>query len=210
VRKAHLDTVEPTPTETSDDRPRRLSNGIRLGAVLAVGFAVAFFAWLILDTDDTSSVAGSTVPTATTPTPTQARPAITSVAELRKAAESTAVPIYWVGARRGTLIEFTRAPDGSVIVRYLPPTTQAGVAGSFLTIATYPRQNGYREVLTSATEPNAKTIKLAGGGIAVYKSDEPTNFHVAYPGQPYQIEVFAPERGLARRLVSGGAVRPVG
>lgn len=203
--------MEPTPTQPSDHIPGRLRNGIRLGAVLAVGFAVAFFAWLILEnTDDTASVAGPTVPTATAPTLIQARPAITSVAELRKAAASTAVPIYWVGARRGTRIEFTRAPDGSVIVRYLPPTTGAGASGSFLTIATYSRQNGYREVLTSATEPNAKTIKLAGGGIAVYSSDEATNFHVAYPGQPYQIEVFAPEAGLAKSLVSGGEVRPVG
>ena len=80
----------------------------------------------------------------------------------------------------------------------------------FLTIATYRRPNGYREVLTVSKKPSATTIKLAGGGIAVYSTDDTTNLHLAYPGQPYQIEVFAPQRDLARGLVAGGAVRPVG
>ena len=115
-----------------------------------------------------------------------------------------------MGARDGTRVELTRAPGGTVIVRYLRPGAREGACGSFLTIATYPRPNGYREVLKASTEANAKTIKLAGGGIAVYNSDEPTNLHLAYPGQRYQIEVFAPERDLARELVTVGAVRPVG
>ena len=186
---------------------------MRVGAVLAVAFAAAFVAWLVLERtdDETSSVAGTTAPasTATTPAVTEARPAIASVAELRKAAASSAIPVYWVGARDGTRIELTRAPGGTIIVRYLPPKTRAGAAAPFLTIATYRRPNGYREVLSVSKKPSATTIKLAGG-IAVYSSDDPTNLHLAYPGQPYQIEVFAPQRDLARRLVAAGAVRPVG
>ena len=50
---------------------------------------------------------------------------------------------------------------------------------------------------------------LAGGGIAVYGEDDPTNVHIAYPAQPYQIEVFAPTPGIARRLVASGAVAPL-
>ena len=209
-----MDAVETTQTGPSHDRPSRRRKGVRVGAVLALAFAAAFVAWLVLERvdDQTSSVAGTTAPasTPTTPAVAEARPAIASVAELRKAAASSAVPVYWVGARDGTRIELTRAPGGTVIVRYLPPKNRAGAAGSFLTIATYSRPNGYREVRTVSAKPSATTIKLAGGGIAVYSSDEPTNLNLAYPGQPYQIEVFAPERGLARRLVSGGEVRPVG
>lgn len=187
---------------------------MRVGAVLAVGLAVAFVAWLVLERadDETSSVAGTNAPAsaATTSAVAEARPAIASVAELRKAAASSAVPVYWVGARDGTRVELTRAPGGTIIVRYLPPKTRAGAAGPFLTIATYRRPNGYREVLTVSKKPSATTIKLAGGGIAVYSTDDTTNLHLAYPGQPYQIEVFAPQRDLARGLVAGGAVRPVG
>jgi hypothetical protein len=187
---------------------------MRVGAVLAVAFAAGFVAWLVLERtdDETSSVAGTTAPASTprTPAATEARPAIASVAELRKAAATSAVPVYWAGARDGTRIELTRAPGGTIIVRYLPRKTRAGAPGSFLTIATYSRPNGYREVLSVSTKPSATTIKLAGGGIAVYSSDDPTNLHLAYPGQPYQIEIFAPQRDLARGLVAGGDVRPVG
>lgn len=206
--------METTQTEPGDDRPRRLRSGVGVGAVLAVGLAAGFIAWLVLDrtNDDASSVAGPipTTSTATTPAADAARPAIASVAQLQKAAATSTVPIYWVGARQGTRIEFTRAPGGSVIVRYLPPGARAGASGSFLTIATYSRPNGYREVLKASTEAKARTIKLAGGGIAVYSSDEPANVHLGYPGQPYQIEVFAPEADLARKLVAGGLVRPAG
>ena len=205
--------METTQKEPGDNRPRRLRQGVRIGAVLAVGFAAGFVVWIVLERndDEPSSVAGpiAVTTTATTPAPSVARPAITSVAEL-EAAASGAVPIYWAGPRSGRRLEFTRAPGGPVIVRYLPPNARAGASGSFLTIATYPRPNGYREVLNAAKEPNTKTIKLAGGGIAVYNSDEPTNLHLAYPGQRYQIEVFAPERDLAKELVTVGAVRPVG
>jgi hypothetical protein len=206
--------VETTQTKSGDDRPRRLRNGIGVGAVLAVGLAAGFIAWLVLDRtdDEASSVAGpiAATSTVTTPAASEARPAIASVAQLQKAATSSAVPIYWVGTRQGTRIELTRAPGGSVIVRYLPPSARAGASGSFLTVATYSRPNGYREVLHASTEAKARTIKLAGGGIAVYSSDEPANLHLGYPGQPYQIEVFAPEADLARKLVAGGLVRPAG
>ena len=205
--------MEARQTESGDNRPRRLRQGVRIGAVLAVGFAAGFIAWVVLERtdDEPASVAGPVAvsATATTPAASVARPAITSVAEL-EAAASGAVPIYWAGPRSGRLLEFTRAPGGPIIVRYLPPNARAGARGSFLTIATYPRPNGYREVLNASREANAKTIKLAGGGIAVYASDEPTNLHLAYPGQHYQIEVFAPERDLAKELVAVGAVRPVG
>ena len=114
--KADLDAVETTQTGPSDDRASRRRKGIRVGAVLAVGFAAGFVAWLVLERtdDETSSVAGTTAPasTATTPAVAEARPAIASVAELRKAAASSAVPVYWVGARDGTRIEPRALPAG--------------------------------------------------------------------------------------------------
>ena len=37
----------------------------------------------------------------------------------------------------------------------------------------------------------------------------PTNVHVGFPGKAYQIEVFAPEKGLALRLVTNEKIKPV-
>ena len=137
-----------------------------------------------------------------------AAPLITSVGELREASGSGTIPIHWVGARNGTKLELTPLPDGTTFVRYLPSNARAGDPRRFLTVATYPREAAFAE-MQEAIESTSKTIRLAGGGLAVYDPAQPTNVHLAYPGQPYQIEVFAPERGLAPMLVSSGAVRPV-
>ncbi len=35
-----------------------------------------------------------------------------------------------------------------------------------------------------------------------------TNVHLAYPDQPYQVEVYSPRVGEALRLVGNGTVKP--
>jgi hypothetical protein len=120
------------------------------------------------------------------------------------------VPFNWVGSRRGTRIELTRTPGGTIFIRYLPPTAHAGDVRPFLTVATYPQAHSFAEVENAAEDRNDRKIELAGGAIAVYDATRPTNVHIAYPAQPYQVEVYAPAPGLARRLVAAGAVRPVG
>ena len=77
-------------------------------------------------------------------------------------------------------------------------------------MATYVRPNGFREIETVAAKPKAITIRLAGGGIGVYTPSEPKNIHIAYPAQPYQIEVFSPKASLAKSLTTSGAIRPAG
>lgn len=192
-------------------RTRRWAFGAGAGVVL--GVVAASVAWLVLERADdagTATTAAATTLVSTTPTVREARPAIASPAALRAAAASSPLPIYWVGTRPGTRIEFTRAPDGTLFVRYLPPGVRAGATGTYLTVVTYPRPNGFAEVRSAASNDGASTIRLAGGGIGVYDRDRPRNVHLAYPGEPYQIEIFAPERELARSLVAAGAVRPVG
>ena len=120
------------------------------------------------------------------------------------------MPFNWVGSRPRTHIELTRTPGGTIFIRYLPPNAHAGDVRPFLTVATYPRPNSFAEVQTAAKERNDRKIELAGGAIAVYDRNRPTNVHIAYPAQPYQVEVYAPAPGEARRLVAEGAVRPVG
>jgi hypothetical protein len=64
-------------------------------------------------------------------------------------------------------------------------------------------------VKNAAKERNDKKIELAGGGIAIYDPKRPTNVHIAYPAQPYQVEVYAPGPSAATGLVTAGAVRPI-
>jgi hypothetical protein len=192
----------------------RHRSSVRIGAVVAVGLAAAFVAWLAFGgrgsgrADATTTVAerartGSATSAAT--------PSIVTVGRLRAVAAASAVPFYWVGSRSGTRLELTRAAGGTVFVRYLPPGVPAGDSRGFLTIATYPEANAFGDVERAATANAAsKTVSLAGGGIAVYDPPNATNVHLAYPGQPYQIELYAPQHGLALRLVESGAVRPVG
>jgi hypothetical protein len=100
-------------------------------------------------------------------------------------------------------------PGVTSFVRYLPAGTAAGDMQPHLTVATYARPNGFAEIQAAAKNPKAKTIDLEGGGIAVYDPAVPTNVHLAYAEDAYQVEVFSPDAGVALRLVTKGAIRPV-
>lgn len=208
------DDASPAPASSSGVGNSPFARtGVRLGAIAVVALAAAFVTWLILDGDEETTGTATTAPpptlVGTTPKVSVARPAIASVAQLRRAAAASGVPIYWIGPRPGTRIELTRAPGGTAFVRYLPPGVRAGSTRRYLTVATYPRPSGFEEVRNAAKQAGAKTIRLAGGGIAVYTGDRATNVHVGYPEQPYQVEVFAPAPGVVAQLASRGAVRPV-
>ena len=207
-------TPHPQTPTAGETTPSRRHQAVRIGAATAVALAAAFVAWLVFGRSD-SSTSTQTAGVGTTTLPgnapaTVATPAIATPSRLRADAAGSAVPIYWIGARTRTKIELTRAPGGTVFVRYLPPQARAGDTRAFLTIATYPRANAFVEVQRAATTSKSKTLAVAGGGIAVYDPGHRTNVHIAYPGQPYQIEIFDPQPGAAVQLVESGAVRPVG
>ena len=52
-------------------------------------------------------------------------------------------------------------------------------------------------------------IPIPGGGVGVVSADRPNSAYVAYPGVEYQMEVYHPDPAEVRRLVRGGAVKPV-
>jgi hypothetical protein len=202
-------TQPSTATVTSGRR----RSALWIGAIVVAALAAAIGSWLFVGHGSGSVTTRSASITALpgiVPTARLARPAIASTRRLRAAVAASSVPVYWAGMRRGTKLELTRAPGGAVYVRYLPPGAAAGDTRPFLTVATYPRSKAYAEVRHAAASAKSRTIDLAGGGIAVYDPRRPTNVHLAYPGQPYQIEVFVPAGSAAVRLVESGAVRPVG
>ena len=193
-------------------RPVSGRGGIRLGALLAVGLAAAFVTWLLAGRgdDEAATIAGPVVTLPgpvgiTAPAAVALTPSVVTVAELGRLAAVSELPVHWAGPRAGKSIEASSHTDGSFFVRYLARGVDAGADRPSLTIATYPRPNAFAEVQRVAADGTAR-LTLAGGGVAVY---DPTNVHLAYPGRPYQVEVFSPVEGAARALVASGAIRPV-
>jgi hypothetical protein len=171
---------------------------LRLGALVAIGLAAFFIGWLLLNRgDDTEPTVGGGA-------------AATSESELRSFAESTSHPVYWAGPMNGHTYELTRTTDGRVYVRYLPEGTAVGDPRSrFLTVATYPRAGAFAELKRAAKADGAVSLKIAGGGLAVFSEARPTSVYLGYPDARYQVEVFHPSPDEARRLALSGQVVPV-
>jgi hypothetical protein len=198
--------VKRTPSQTS--RP------LTIAAIAALAIAAGILAWMLIGRDDDETVGAaptelpSTMPT--TPAETITQPAIQTAAQLRVLAQVKGTPIYWAGRRGDSQLEVSQTSTGTIYVRYLPKGAAAGDVTPYLTIATYDRPNGFQEVQSAAETEGTETISLENGGLAVYDPRSPTNVHLAFPGQSYQIEVYEPTGVLAANLVRRGAIRPVG
>jgi hypothetical protein len=169
---------------------------VRLGALLAIGFATFLVGWLMLGRDSGSS---------TPPTGASA----SSESQLRDFAKTAGHPIYWVGPRTGNTYELTRTTDGRVYVRYLPEGVKVGdPRPQFLTVGTYPRSNAFAELRRASRAAGASSKELPNGGLAVFSKGS-SSVYFGYPGAKYQVEVYAPSAGSARDLVQSGQVVPV-
>lgn len=202
----------------AETRERAARRRIVLFAALAAGIvfaAVGAFVWTLGSSDSgtpASEPAGSTAGQGSAGTVTPAGPTIVSAAALRAAAKQNEAPLYWAGTRSAARIEYTRRSDGTTFVRYLTGGARAGDPGAgYVVVATYPQTDAYERVSTIAHEKGFATTELSdGGGLAVVKPGSPANIHVVYRDQPYQVEVYAPTAKVARQLVFGGAITPVG
>ena len=130
-----------------------------------------------------------------------------SAAGLRSLAVGLGHPLYWLGDRPGTRLELTQTATGKVFVRYLPKSVSIGAPQPYLTVGTYPFPNALAALRRVARTTGGETFALAGGGLAVVDAEYPKSIHIAYPGSPYQVEVFDPSPAEARALVTGGEVR---
>lgn len=184
--------------EIAAARERKLSvPHLRLGALLAVGLAVFLTGWLILGGRDDGSTSANGAPA-------------TSEAELRSYAASASTPVYWAGPRADRTYELTRTADGRVYVRYLPEGVDAGdPRPQFLTVGTYPRPNAWAELRRASREPGAVSRRLPNDGMMVFNRSRPTSVYLGYAGGRYQIEVYTPSPGTARKLVESGQIVPV-
>jgi hypothetical protein len=164
-------------------------------ALLAV-VLLGVLAWMLLtgDDDDVSLTPG--------------QPEVVSVSQLEGFAEDADHQIYWAGEKPDTEIELTETDDGRIYVRYLP--SEGGDATAFLTVASYPVDDGAAALERSARNTDNKEIARSDdGAVVLIDTESPNNAHLAYPGDDLQIEIFSPVTGEALRLASRDRVEPV-
>jgi hypothetical protein len=136
------------------------------------------------------------------------KPKAASLAGLKSLAGSLGHPIYWAGPKKGYTYELNRNPNGNLFIRYLPPGVHVGASQSYLSVATYPFQGAFSGIQRVAKQKGQRTIKLAGGGLAVFNPKIPNDLHLAFPGSNYQVEVFDPA-GKTRQLVASGRITSI-
>jgi hypothetical protein len=165
--------------------------------VLSVALIAAVGIWIFRDDDSSSSTA--------------AGPEAVTVSELSGFAAEQGMPVYWLGERGDETYELTDSSSGRVYIRYLPEGTDAGdQRANFVTVATYPSEDGVAELRKAARdEAGAKLGKTDDGAVLLIDPASPNNAHLAYRGANLQVEIYSPVPGEALRLAARGAVRPV-
>jgi hypothetical protein len=194
------------------DRLRRLAleqRRFRLGALVVVLIAIGFIIWVAVGGSGSSSPSTSASAPAGAKVVAGTPPVSVSYGGLRTLAGALHQPIYWTGTGSTSHYELRQLQNGYVYVRYLPAGVAAGDPRALLTIGTYPMQNAYS--ITKALSKAAGNIPLdpGGGGVGAYSEQNKTDAYVAFPGSNYQIEVYSPAPGRARRLVARGLVSAI-
>jgi hypothetical protein len=164
--------------------------------VLSIALIAVVVVWLAHD-DSSSPKAGE--------------PEAASPSQLSEFAAGHGGSIYWLGPRRNASYELTDTKSGRVYIRYLTGGAEAGdERADFITVATYPGQNGIATLRKAADEQKgAKLAKTDDGAVLLIDPTSPDNAHLAYPGPDLQVEVYSPVPGEALRLAARGDVEPV-
>ncbi len=170
--------------------------------ILLVVLSVALIAMVVvwLTRDDSSSS-----------TPAEGEPEAVTATQLSEFAAERGKPVYWLGERRDDTYELTDSTSGPVYIRYLTGGAEAGdERAKFITVATYPTDNGVAALRKAAGEQSgAKLAKTDDGAVLLIDPSSPDNAHLAYRGANLQIEVYSPVPGEALRLAARGDVQPV-
>jgi hypothetical protein len=186
--------------QTENRRPRSSRGRVRVGALVAIAALIGVAVWLAIDRRGTSSSPPRGTNTAV----------LISPRGLARLARATGQPIYWLGTKPNTTYEFSRASNGRVYVRYLPPGVKAGNSHPYLTVGTYQVRNAFAIIDGGTRQPASVRIPLDGGGVGLYRASSPNNVYAAYPGSDFEVEVWAPTKLEARRLVQGGHLKAIG
>jgi hypothetical protein len=179
----------------------------RIGAVIAVGLAIAFLVWLLFirGDDGEESVAGQV-----NQAPVSAvGPVEATTSDLLELQEEAGHPIYWLGEMEGREVEVTRTTDGNVYVRYLDTGAAVGEEAPFLTISTYPFVDAFGALEVVAERPGSVSERLDDGALVVRAGESATSVYVAWPDQDVQVEIFDPDPEEALRAATSGELTTV-
>jgi hypothetical protein len=133
---------------------------------------------------------------------------VVSVGELEDFADGAGHDVYWAGERPDTELELSETEGGRIFVRYLP--AGGGGGDEFLTVGTYPVEDGAAALRRAARNGEGKEIARSDeGAVVLIDRKAPDNAHLAYPGEDLQIEVFSPVSGEALKLAARDGVEPV-
>lgn len=137
-------------------------------------------------------------------------PRVVSVEELREAAGSSQIPVYWIGPQDGAELELSEVGEARVFVRYLTDGAEAGdPKPAFLAIGAYRLPNAVAALKANAKRTGAELRKAPRGAFAWQDPDSPTSVYVARPGEAFQIEVYDPDPKRALSTALSPRLRPV-
>jgi hypothetical protein len=169
----------------------------RLGALVVIAVVAGVVIWLAVGRDNSSTTSLDTNAVAISPL------------ALRTLATALNQPIYWVGTMDNVTYEVNRPPNGRILVGYLPSRLKVGDRTPHLTVGTYPITDAYAVTQRAASQPGTVKIDVGGGAVAFYNKAYPNSAFVSYPGSSYQVEVYDPAPGGARKLIESGKVKTV-
>jgi hypothetical protein len=191
--------MSPTPAP----QPRSLQALRTAVLVLAIFLIAAVVVWIV----DGSGGGGSEE---ATEAPPPGAPRIVTPAELRAAAASAPLPIYWAGKRADAQLELSEQGGGRAYVRYLTGGAAAGdPKPAFLAVATYRLPHALEDLKANAARGGSKLRKAPGGLLAWVDPRRPTSVYLARAGAPYQLEVYDPDPKTALQVALSPQLRPV-
>ena len=136
--------------------------------------------------------------------------AVLTAAELRQVASDSPHPLFWAGERPGSRLEVTRGRGGNLYVRYLTGDAPVGDRRpAYTTVGSYPVEDAYSVLASSAKRRGMELRPAAGGGKAAWDPTRPSSIYFAFPGSDVLVEVYEPDAARARALIRSGELGPI-
>jgi hypothetical protein len=137
------------------------------------------------------------------------KPIIVSEQQLRQYGANNPT-VYWDGPMANRQYELTRSSAGASFIRYLPEGVKAGSENKYLTVATYPQEQGYKLLDESSNSSSMSSQKTKTGALVVINSNAPASTYFSFPGANFQVEVFSPTKDQSKQQVLEGKITILG